>query len=179
MEATITAPLGGPVVGAFIQGMLGGVGFFLFGVPQAAFWGTVMVPASVVPVVGAALIWVPGVLYLFFQGATSKAVGLLLFCGLLIGSIDNLVKPLLMRGARRTPAVFVLFSILGGIAYFGMIGFILGPLILSFLLSLLAIYRKTILAPLNFQAAIPGPGNGRPIPPAEDGPEKPVDKATD
>lgn len=179
MEATIKATLWGTVVVAFIQGILGGVGFFLFGVPQAAFWGTVMVPASVVPVVGAALIWVPGVLYLFFQGATSKAVGLLLFCGLLIGSIDNLVKPLLMRGARRTPAVFVLFSILGGIAYFGMIGFILGPLILSFLLSLLAIYRKTILAPLNFQAAIPGPANQRPIPPAGDGPEKPVDKATD
>jgi predicted PurR-regulated permease PerM len=147
MEATIKATLWSTVVVAFIQGSLGGVGFLLFGVPQAAFWGTVMIPASVIPVVGAAIIWLPAVGYLFLQGATAKGVALLIFCTLVIGSVDNLLKPMLMRGSRSTPTVLVLLAILGGISYFGMIGFILGPFILSLLLSLLGIYEKAILAP--------------------------------
>jgi predicted PurR-regulated permease PerM len=147
MEATIKATLWSTVVVAFIQGSLGGIGFFLFGVPQAAFWGTVMVPASVIPVVGAAIIWMPAVIYLFLVGYWGMGLGLLIFCAVFIGSVDNLLKPMLMRGTRSTPTVLVLLSILGGISYFGMIGFILGPFILSLLLSLLSIYEKAILAP--------------------------------
>ncbi len=154
MEATIKATLWSTVVVAFIQGSLGGIGFLLFGVPQAAFWGTVMVPASVIPVVGAAIIWLPAVGYLILQGTWAKGLGLLLFCALLIGSMDNLLKPRLMRGSRSTPTVLVLLSILGGISYFGMIGFILGPFILSLLVSLLGIYEKAILAPSRAQDAI-------------------------
>jgi predicted PurR-regulated permease PerM len=154
MEATIKATLWSTVVVAFIQGSLGGVGFFLFGVPQAAFWGTVMVPASVIPVVGAAIIWLPAVGYLFLQGAWVKSLGLLVFCGLFNGSVDNLLKPMLMRGTRSTPTVLVLLAILGGISYFGMIGFILGPFILSLLLSLLGIYEKAILAPTRSQESV-------------------------
>jgi predicted PurR-regulated permease PerM len=145
VENTIKATLRGTVIVALIQGILGGVGFLIFGVPRAAFWGTVMVPASVIPVVGAALIWFPGALFLFFQGHTGYAVGLVFWGVVIIGAIDNLVKPYLMRGARYTPTIFTLFAIMGGIAYFGTIGFILGPLILSFLLSVLSIYQKTIL----------------------------------
>ncbi len=92
-----------------------------------------MVPASVIPVVGAALIWVPGALFLFFKGNTWAGLGMLFWGIVVIGAIDNLVKPYLMRGARYTPTIFTLFAIMGGIAYFGTIGFILGPLILSFL----------------------------------------------
>jgi predicted PurR-regulated permease PerM len=153
MEATIKATLWSTVVVAFIQGSLGGLGFFLFGVPQAAFWGTVMVPASVIPVVGSGLVWVPAVGYLILQGSWPKAMGLLAFCVIFIGSVDNLVKPLLMRGLRSTPTVLVLLSILGGISYFGMIGFILGPFVLSLLLSLLGIYEKAILGPTRAAAA--------------------------
>ena len=145
VENTIKATLRGTVIVALTQGILGGVGFLIFGVPKAAFWGTVMVPASVIPVVGAALIWFPGALFLFFQGHTGYALGLVLWGVVIIGAIDNLVKPYLMRGARYTPTIFTLFAIMGGIAYFGTVGFILGPLILSFLLSVLSIYQKTIL----------------------------------
>ncbi len=166
MEATIKATLWSTVVVAFIQGSLGGVGFLLFGVPQAAFWGTVMVPASVIPVVGAAIIWLPAVIYLFLQGTWVKSLGLLIFCVLFIGSVDNLLKPMLMRGTRSTPTVLVLLSILGGISYFGMIGFILGPFILSLLLSLLSIYEKAILSPSKSQetalAATPEPEKQEP-----------------
>ncbi|MBM4287962.1 MAG: AI-2E family transporter [Deltaproteobacteria bacterium] len=145
VEKTIKATLRGTVIVALIQGVLGGIGFFIFGVPKAAFWGTLMIPASVIPVVGAALIWFPGALFLFFQGHTWHALGLVFWGVVVIGSIDNLVKPYLMKGARYTPVVFILFAIMGGIAYFGTVGFILGPLILSFLLSVLSIYQKTIL----------------------------------
>jgi predicted PurR-regulated permease PerM len=153
MEATIKATMWSTVVVAIVQGSMGGLGFFFTGVPQAAFWGTVMVPASVIPVVGAALIWVPGVIYLFFQGHLYKAVGLLIYFVIIVGSVDNFLRPVLTRGTRSTPAIFILFAILGGISYFGMVGFIIGPLILSFLLSLLQIYQKTFLKP----APVPGP----------------------
>lgn len=168
MEATIKATLWSTVVVAFIQGSLGGLGFFLFGVPQAAFWGTVMVPASVIPVVGAAIIWLPAVGYLIVQGSWAMGSGLLVFCVLVIGSVDNLLKPRLMRGSRSTPTVLVLLAILGGISYFGMIGFILGPFVLSLLLSLLGIYEKAILAPSRSQDAVlagaPKPETKEPIP---------------
>jgi predicted PurR-regulated permease PerM len=160
MEATIKATLWSTVVVAFIQGSLGGVGFFLFGVPQAAFWGTIMVPASVIPVVGSGLVWAPAVGYLILQGSWPKAIGLLVFCILFIGSVDNLVKPMLMRGIRSTPTVLVLLSILGGISYFGMIGFILGPFVLSLLLSLLGIYEKTIIG--SSRAPVPVPAAALP-----------------
>jgi predicted PurR-regulated permease PerM len=166
MEATIKATLWSTVVVAFIQGFLGGLAFFLFGVPQAAFWGTVMVPASVIPVVGASIIWVPGVIYLFLQGSWAMAIGLTIFCGVVIGSVDNLLRPMLLRGTRSTPTVLVLLAILGGISYFGMIGFILGPFILSLLLSLLSIYEKAILAPARAHdaslAATPEPKKQEP-----------------
>jgi predicted PurR-regulated permease PerM len=174
MEATIKSTLWSTVVVAFIQGSLGGVGFFIFGVPQPAFWGTVMVPASIIPVVGAALIWAPAVGYLFLLGDWAKGLGLLVFCALIIGSVDNVLKPMLMRGARATPTVLVFLAIIGGISYFGMIGFILGPFVLSLLLSLLGIYEKTILAPSRSQFARTvqpdQPERKEPIPPEGDGP---------
>ena len=176
MEATIKTTLWSTVVVAFIQGSLGGVGFFLFGVPQAAFWGTVMIPASIIPVVGAAIIWVPAVGYLLLKGVWIKALGLLAFCAVFIGSVDNVIKPMLMRGTRSTPTVLVLLAILGGISYFGMIGFILGPFVLSLLLSLLSIYEKAILAPARSPvtgAVLVEPRESKkPIPDEGDGPEK-------
>jgi predicted PurR-regulated permease PerM len=146
-ETTIKATLWGTVIVAFVQGILGGVGFLIFGLPQPAFWGTVMIPASVIPLVGSAIIWAPAAVYLIFTGSVGSGIGLIIWGGVVVSVIDNVLKPIIVKGSGSTPSVFILFSILGGIGYFGMIGFILGPLILSFLLSLLRIYQKTILAP--------------------------------
>ncbi|MGC2432209.1 MAG: AI-2E family transporter [Desulfobaccales bacterium] len=152
-EATIKATLWGTVIVAFVQGVLGGVGFLVFRLPQPAFWGTVMIPAAVIPIVGSALIWGPAAIYLLCTGHVGAGVGLIIWGGVVVTIIDNVLKPFLVKGGGSTPSIFILFSILGGITYFGMIGFILGPLILSFLLSLLRIYQKTILAPAT--AAVP------------------------
>jgi predicted PurR-regulated permease PerM len=166
-EVTIKATLWGTVIVAFVQGILGGVGFLIFGLPQPAFWGTVMIPASVIPVVGSAIIWAPAAVYLIFTGHVGSGIGLIIWGGVVVSVIDNILKPILMKGSGETPSVFILFSILGGLTYFGMIGFILGPLILSFLLSLLRIYQKTILVqpapvtgPAEAAKPIPPPGNG-------------------
>jgi predicted PurR-regulated permease PerM len=158
-EVTIKATLWGTVIVAFVQGILGGVGFLVFGLPQPAFWGTVMIPAAVIPVVGSAIIWAPAAVYLIFTGHLGAGIGLIVWGGVVVSVIDNVLKPILMRGSGSTPSVFILFSILGGLTYFGMIGFILGPLILSFLLSLLRIYQKTILVqPAAAETNKPVPG---------------------
>jgi predicted PurR-regulated permease PerM len=163
-ESTIKATLWGTVIVAFAQGILGGVGFLIFGLPQPAFWGTVMIPASVIPVVGSTIIWGPAAIYLLFTGRAMAGIGLILWGGVVVSLIDNILKPILVKGSSETPSIFILFSILGGLTYFGMIGFILGPLILSFLLSLLRIYQKTILLP-STPAMLPAtPTSERPIP---------------
>ena len=163
-EVTIKATLWGTVIVAVAQGALGGVGFWIFGLHQPAFWGTVMIPASVIPVVGSTIIWGPAAVYLLFTGHIGAGVGLILWGGVVVSVIDNILKPILMKGSSETPSIFILFSILGGLTYFGMIGFILGPLILSFLLSLLRIYQKTILMPAAAAGEIKRPT------PAGDGP---------
>jgi predicted PurR-regulated permease PerM len=167
-ESTIKATLWGTVIVAFAQGTLGGIGFLIFGLPQPAFWGTVMIPASVIPVIGSTIIWGPAAIYLLFTGRAIAGIGLILWGGVVVSVIDNILKPILVKGSSETPSIFILFSILGGLTYFGMIGFILGPLILSFLLSLLRIYQKTILAP---PAPVPATAsaNERPTPAPEDG----------
>jgi predicted PurR-regulated permease PerM len=166
-ETTIKATLWGTVIVAVVQGLLGGVGFWIFGLPQPAFWGTVMIPTAVIPVVGSAIIWGPAAVYLLVMGHVGPGVGLIIWGGVFVSVIDNVLKPLLMKGSRSTPSIFILFSILGGITYFGMIGFILGPLILSFLLSLLRIYQKTIL--MKPASAASSPEKEGPIAPAGDG----------
>ena len=168
-ETTIKATLWGTVIVAVAQGTLGGVGFLIFGLPQPAFWGTVMIPASVIPVVGSTIIWGPAAVYLLFTGHITAGVGLIIWGGVVVSVIDNVLKPILMKGSSETPSIFILFSILGGLTYFGMIGFILGPLILSFLLSLLRIYQKTILAPPPLAPAAAAAEIKRPTPLPGDG----------
>jgi predicted PurR-regulated permease PerM len=168
-ETTIKATLWGTVIVAFAQGTLGGVGFLIFGLAQPAFWGTVMIPASVIPVVGSTIIWGPAAIYLLFTGHVASGVGLILWGGVVVSVIDNILKPILVKGSSETPSIFILFSILGGLTYFGMIGFILGPLILSFLLSLLRIYQKTILPLPTLAPAPSAPEIKRPTLSTEDG----------
>ena len=166
-ETTIKATLWGTVIVACAQGTLGGVGFLIVGLPQPAFWGTVMIPASVIPVVGSTIIWGPAAVYLLATGHLTKGIILILWGGVVVSVIDNVLKPILVKGSSETPSIFILFSILGGLTYFGMIGFILGPLILSFLLSLLRIYQKTIL---KLPDLVPvDEENKKPTPPPEDG----------
>jgi predicted PurR-regulated permease PerM len=123
------ATLKGTIIIGVIQGSLAGVAFWAVGIPNAAFWTVVMVVMSILPVIGGAIVWVPAVIILFATGAVAKAIGLALFCGLVVGSVDNLLRPRLVGRDTKMHDLVILFSTLGGLAVFGPLGFIIGPVL--------------------------------------------------
>jgi predicted PurR-regulated permease PerM len=145
MIRTLRATLKGSVVLAFINGTVSGLGFFAFGVPNALFWGTVMVFASVVPIVGTALVWVPAGLYLMIMGDYGQAIGVMIWCLIVSVICDNWLRPKLIGGQADLHPLLTFFAVLGGISYFGIVGLILGPLVLAILLSLVEVYRRYFL----------------------------------
>ncbi len=138
-EMVIAAIYGGLAVGV-AQGTLGGFAFFMFGISSPVFWGTTMAFFSLVPVFGTFLVWGPAGLILILSGSYAKGIGLLLFGMLVISTVDNIIKPLIIGGRTKLHILLVFFSVLGGIKFFGFLGFILGPLIAALCLSLLEIY---------------------------------------
>jgi len=123
------ATLRGTLVIGIVQGTLGGLSFWAAGIDGALFWGTVMVVLSVLPVVGGGMVWVPTVIVLSVQGHWQSALGVALFNALIVGSIDNVLRPRLVGRDAELHDLMILFSTLGGIAAFGPMGFIIGPIL--------------------------------------------------
>jgi predicted PurR-regulated permease PerM len=123
------ATIRGTIVIGVIQGCVAGLAFWVAGIPNTAFWTVVMVVMSIIPIIGAAIVWVPAAIILFATGAVTKAILLTLFCALVVGSIDNLLRPRLVGHDTRMHDLVILFSTLGGLAVFGPLGFILGPVL--------------------------------------------------
>ena len=135
-----------------IQGALAGIGFSVAGLDGAAFWGTIMAVLSVVPGIGAALVWVPAVIYLFIVGKTLTAVLLLAWCAAVVGTVDNVLRPRLVGKDAKMPDLLILIGTLGGLFLFGPIGFIIGPLVCGLFLTVWDIYGATfkdILPPVR------------------------------
>jgi predicted PurR-regulated permease PerM len=124
------------------QGILGGLGFLVAGLPSPLLFGTVMAFSGLIPLVGTAIVWVPGVLYLFFTGQTAWGVGLLLWSFLVVGNADNVLRPLLIGGKAGMPLPLLIVGILGGLFAYGLKGLIIGPLILTVLLFVLEESRR-------------------------------------
>jgi predicted PurR-regulated permease PerM len=146
------ATIKGTIVIGIIQGALAGIGFWFAGIEGAAFWGTLMAVLSVVPGIGAALIWVPAVIYLFITGQTVPAVLLLVWCAAVVGTIDNILRPILVGKDAKMPDLLILIGTLGGLFLFGAIGFIVGPIVCGLFLSVWEIYGATfkeILPPVR------------------------------
>lgn len=122
------ATIKGNLVVAAVQGALGGLIFWILGIPAALLWGVAMALLSLIPAVGAGLIWLPVALYLYATGEITQAVVLTLFGALVIGLVDNLLRPILVGRDTKLPDYVVLYSTLGGLALFGITGFALGPL---------------------------------------------------
>ncbi|BCS87522.1 AI-2E family transporter [Pseudodesulfovibrio sediminis] len=133
---------------AVLQGFAGGIGLAVVGIP-AFFWGAMMALASLVPVVGTGLVWVPSVIYLVLIGDWKMAIFLALWCGLFVVGIDTLLRPIFMREASRVSTFYIFLAILGGIYTFGMLGVFYGPLILSFVMVMLQIYIEEYAADLE------------------------------
>lgn len=135
----------GSILVSLIQGVLATVGFSIFGVPSPVLWGSVAIIAALIPGLGTALVMFPAVLFLFFTGATGPAIGLLVWAVVAVGLVDNIIGPKLVEKGIKIHPFLILISALGGIGYFGVIGFILGPIALSFLFTLLDIYKTIII----------------------------------
>ncbi len=134
------ATIKGTIAICILQGGLAGLGFFVVGIKGAAFWGTVMGVLSIIPGIGTGLVWIPAVIILIATGNYVKGVGLALFCGLVVGSVDNLVRPSLVGKDTQMHDLFILFGTLGGIALFGVAGIIIGPLIAALFVTMWEIY---------------------------------------
>lgn len=138
--STARATLKGTVVIGLVQGMLGGILFAVTGIPEAFLWGLIMAVLSIIPALGTALIWLPAGLITLLLGNVWQGLTILLFGMFVISLIDNLLRPVLVGKDTEMHPLLVLFATLGGIALFGITGFIIGPVIASLYLSTMSIY---------------------------------------
>lgn len=134
------ATLKGSLLIGIIQGALAGVAFWLTGIPGAAFWGTITAVVSIIPAIGAALIWVPMVIYLLVTGHPGGGVGLLVWSALVVSTIDNFLRPRLVGRDTRMSDLLILLSTLGGLTLFGPVGFVVGPIVAALFVTVWHIY---------------------------------------
>jgi predicted PurR-regulated permease PerM len=131
----VRATVKGNIVVAATQGVLGGVIFAILGIPAALLWGVLMAFLSLLPAIGAGLIWTPVAIYFLMNGMIIQSVILTLYGILVIGLVDNILRPVLVGKDTKMPDYLVLISTLGGLALFGLNGFVIGPLIAALFMS--------------------------------------------
>ena len=149
----ISASVNGVLVIAAIQGALGALAFFALGVPSALVWGVVMTFLSLIPMAGAFIVWVPAAIFLAVTGHWVKAVLLVAWGALVIGTVDNFLRPKLVGERTKLHELFIFFSVLGGLQVFGVLGLVLGPVVLAVTLALLDVMRHIDRPPVARAAA--------------------------
>jgi predicted PurR-regulated permease PerM len=149
VRRVVSAVLYGIVLTCVVQGILGGVGFALAGLPSPIFFGAIMIICAFIPLIGTALVWVPGVLYLLAVGSYGKAIFLTVWGAAVISSIDNFVRPFFISGKAKIPLLVILLGVLGGLATMGFLGLIVGPLLFAIALDLFRVYRTEIFTHLK------------------------------
>lgn len=142
----IVAAVNGVVKGSFLvalaQGVIATIGFLIFGVAEPFLWGAFTVIAALVPTVGTALALIPAVIYLLITGHTPQAIGLLIWGAVAVGLVDNFLGPKLVGSATKLHPVLVLLAVLGGLKFFGILGFLIGPILLAIFVALIDMYRN-------------------------------------
>lgn len=128
-------------------------GFWAVGIDGAIFWGTVMTLLSIIPGIGGALVWLPATIILMMTGAVGRGVALALFCALVVGSVDNLLRPWLVGHDTKMHELLIFFSTLGGLMFFGAMGFILGPILAALFVTAWEMFGTT------FRSALAEPGS--------------------
>lgn len=147
----IDATFRGQVFTGLAQGVVTGIGLAIAQVPGAGFWGAVAALLSLIPMVGAAAVWVPAAIYLVISASMGarpwwQAIFLIAWGVIPVSLIDNIVRPWAMRGKAQLPAIPLLFAVLGGMQAFGFVGLVIGPLVFSLLMSIIEIYKKSFSA---------------------------------
>jgi len=150
------ATLLGTALVAVLQGALVGAGFWIVDLPNPLFWGTVTAFASILPVLGSGLVWLPGVLILVAQQRYPAAVILLVIGAGIASNVDNVIRPLVYRRVSNIHPMITLVGAFAGVRYFGLLGLLLGPLAIAYLFELLRFYRE------DYGAAVAEPVNAEP-----------------
>jgi predicted PurR-regulated permease PerM len=138
----IISTLYGGVIVAMVQGTLGGFAFSIVGITSPILWGSVMAVASFLPVVGPFIIWAPAAVYLLVEGFLLKGISLVVMGVFGISLIDNLLRPMIIGNRTKMPFLVIFFSVLGGIRLFGLLGFVMGPMVLAVFVSVIEIFRN-------------------------------------
>lgn len=144
----INATFRGHVITALAQGIVTGIGLAIAQVPGALFWGFVATVLSLLPLVGAPVIWIPATIYLFISASMGGrsyfgAIFLLIWGLIVVSLVDNVIRPWVMKGSAQMPAIPLLFAVIGGMQAFGFIGLVIGPLVFSLLMSVIDIYKRS------------------------------------
>jgi len=140
----VRATVKGNIAVAAVQGALGGIIFFILGIQGALFWGVLMAILSLLPAVGASLIWAPVAIYFFATGSLMQGVILTAFGVFVIGLVDNILRPILVGKDTKIPDYIILISTLGGISLFGLNGFVIGPLIAAIFMACWDLFPSAI-----------------------------------
>jgi predicted PurR-regulated permease PerM len=127
---------------AFAQGTLTGLGFWFSGVPSPVLWGSVAGLLSILPFVGAGLVWIPAVIYLFATGANTAAVALLVYSLVITSNADNVIRPIVLSESAQMNTAVMFFALLGGIQAFGLVGLFAGPLVFSLAIAVVRLLRE-------------------------------------
>ena len=137
----VSASVYGVLVISVIQGALGGLAFWALGLPSAVLWSVAMMFLSLIPLTGAFVVWIPAAIYLAVSGAWIKAILLTLWGVLVIGLVDNFLRPKLVGERAKLHELFIFFAVLGGLQVFGLLGIVLGPVVLAIALALFDAFR--------------------------------------
>ena len=142
------ATLKGTLVIGIVQGALAGAAFWVVGIEGVAFWGTLMAILSIIPGLGTAIVWVPAVIYLVAIDQFFAAVGLAAWCMAVVGTADNVLRPVLVGRDAKMPDLMILLSTLGGLVLFGAVGIVIGPIIAALFITAWEIYGQTFASVL-------------------------------
>lgn len=145
----VSASVYGVVAIAAIQGLLGGIAFWILGIPSPLLWAVLMGFVCMIPLAGSFLVWLPLAIYLMLTGHLTKAVILIVWGALVISTVDNFLRPKLVGGQTRLHELFIFFSVLGGISVFGLLGIVLGPVVLAITLGLLQTFQLHRTSPAS------------------------------
>ena len=141
-QEVVSASVYGVVTIAALQGLLGGIAFWVLGIPSPILWAVLMTFLCMIPLAGSFLVWLPLSIYLMANNHWTKAVLLIIWGALVVSTIDNFLRPKIIRNQTRLHELFVFFSVLGGISVFGLLGIVLGPVVLAITLGLLQAFQQ-------------------------------------
>jgi len=137
----VSASVYGVVTIAMLQGLLGGIAFWILGIPSPILWAVVMAFVCMIPIAGSFFVWLPASIYLMLGGQWGKSILLILWGALFISTVDNFLRPRLIRNQTKLHELFIFFSVLGGISVFGLLGIVMGPVVLAITLGLLSTFK--------------------------------------